>query len=152
MRIPRATLPAALLGAAAVVAGGILAAATASASSQLAVWATAYLVLVVGVVQVALAVGLGLLAARPITGAMLASAFGLYNLGNAAVLAGTLLDGIVGGSVWIVDLGGALLVAAMALLLYCVRGARRSPLLAAYAVVVAVILVSTPIGLVLARV
>ncbi len=138
-------------GATAVVAGGIVAAATASAPSQPAAWASAYLVLVVGVVQVALAVGLGLLAVRPITGSMQAWAFGLFNLGNAAVLVGTLLDG-TGGGVWIVDLGGVLLLAAMGLLLYYVRGARRSWLLALYVGVVGVIVVSMPIGLVLSRV
>lgn len=142
----------AIFGAMAVVAGGILAAATASIPSQPTVWATAYLVLVVGAVQVALAIGLGLLAERPVTGAMQAWIFSLFNLGNAAVLTGTLVGGDAGGAVWIVDLGGVLLVAAMALLLYCVRGARRSWLLALYLAVVVVILVSMPIGLLLARV
>ncbi len=141
-------------GATAVVAGGILAAATASASSQPAAWATAYLVLVVGVVQIALAVGLGLLAPRPVTWAMQAGLFALFNLGNAAVLVGTLLDGSgggEGGEVWIVDAGGALLAVAMVLCIYLVRGARRGWLLAAFVSVVVVILVSMPIGLVLAR-
>ena len=151
LMIPRAALPMAAFGAAAVVAGGILAAATAHAPSQPAVWATAYLVLVVGVVQVALAIGLGLLAARPVTGAMQAWAFGLFNLGNAAVLTGTLLGDGAGVGVWIVDVGGVLLAASMVLLLIYVRGAHRSRLLAIYVAVVAVILVSMPIGLVLAR-
>lgn len=145
----------ALFGAAAVVAGGIVAAATASAASQPAVWASAYLVLVVGVAQVALAIGLGLLAPEPAAGARASApaawAFALFNLGNAAVLAGTLLDGVVAGSVWIVDLGGALLAGSMALFLYLVREARRGWLLGLFVAVVAVILVSMPIGLVLAR-
>lgn len=152
LRIPRASMPMASVGAAAVVAGGILAAATASASSQPAVWATAYLVLVVGAVQIALAIGFGLLVPRPVAAGLRAWAFGLFNLGNAAVLAGTLLDGVVRGSVWLVDLGGGLLAIAMALLLYAARGARRGWLLRGYIAVVAVILVSMPIGLVLARV
>ena len=114
-------------------------------------WASAYLVLVVGVAQVALGIGLGLLAGASLGRRELAWVFALFNLGNAAVLAGTLLDGVLGGSVWIVDAGGALLAAAMALLLYLVRGAARGWLLGAFVAVVAVILVSMPVGLVLAR-
>jgi hypothetical protein len=80
----------------------------------------------------------------------------VFALGNAGVVVGTLID-----TVWLVDVGGALLVVALALMVWGVRaGVEAVPhrpqawvvaLLWLYRVLVVVLLVSIPVGLVLAR-
>lgn len=84
-----AALPFVVLGAACVVAGGLVAAAVAMAPSQLGSWAAAYLVLVGGVAQVALGAGQALLASRPPGRRAVAAGVAGWNAGNGAVLAGT---------------------------------------------------------------
>ncbi|WP_200173977.1 hypothetical protein [Tomitella cavernea] len=152
LRFPRWSLAFVAAGVAATMGAGILAAATASRPSEFTVWATAYLVLVLGVVQAALGLAAGVLAARPVRAAVVASAFVLFNAGSALVITGTGLDGVVGWNVALVDVGGVALIPAMGLFLYLVRGARSGVWLHLYRVVVAVILISMPIGLILARV
>src|SRR6185437_2244306 len=109
--LPRwsAASPFAALGTACVVAGGLVAAAVATAPSQLGSWAVAYLVLVGGVTQVALGAGPALLASRPPGRRAVAAELAGWNAGNGAVLAGTLL-----GAAWLADVGGAVLIAALA--------------------------------------
>lgn len=107
-----AAAPFAAAGAACIVAGGLVAAATALAPSQLASWTTAYLVLVGGVAQAALGTGQALLAARPPGRPGIAAELTAWNGGNGAVLAGTLL-----GASWLADVGGVLLAAVLALML-----------------------------------
>lgn len=145
-RWPAAT-PFAVAGAACTVAGGLLAAATALAPSQLASWAVAYLVLVGGVAQVALGVGQALLIPRPQGRRVLAVELAGWNAGNGAVLAGTLL-----GASWLADAGGFALALALALLIAATRGA--SPpyawALHLYRAVAALVLVSIPAGLMIA--
>jgi hypothetical protein len=137
------------LGVACVVAGGVVSAASAGGPTEHTAWAVAYLVLVAGVAQIGLGLG-QLLATRP-TGAASAAELGVWNLGNAGVLAGVLLPVTA-----LVDVGGALLVVALALAVYNVRGARAQGatrwLLHLFRLLVLVLLVSIPIGLVLARV
>ncbi|QDQ98597.1 hypothetical protein [Tomitella fengzijianii] len=152
LRFARWSLPFIAVGAAAVVGAGVLAAATASRPTEFTVWANAYLVLVVGVVQIVLGLAAGVLAVRPAGAAVVASAFVLFNAGSALVITGTGLDGVVGWNVALVDVGGAALIPAMGLFLYLVRGARSGAWLHLYRIVVAVILVSMPIGLILARI
>jgi hypothetical protein len=144
--------PFAVLGSICVVAGGLVAAATAPAPSEHGSWAAAYLVLVAGVAQIALGAGQALLAPRTPTPRLVAAQFVTWNAGNAAVLAGTLA-----GIVPLVDAGGAGLVAALALLVHGVRGAGERGAgggwaLRGFRLLVAVLLVSIPIGLVLAHV
>ncbi|MGH3322508.1 MAG: hypothetical protein ACRDN9_20500, partial [Streptosporangiaceae bacterium] len=131
-----------------VVAGGLVAAATAPAPATHGSWAAVYLVLVAGVAQVALGVGQAVLAPTPAPSRLAAGQLAAWNAGNAAVIAGTLL-----GVVAVVDAGGALLVVALALLVAAVRGAQagRGWLLYAFRPFVVVLLVSIPVGLVLAR-
>ncbi|HEY9522757.1 MAG TPA: hypothetical protein VIR33_05925, partial [Thermopolyspora sp.] len=131
-----------------VIAGGLVAAVTASAPSEHASWAAAYLVLVAGVTQIALGVGQALLATNPASRRVVAGEFTAWNAGNAAVLAGTLA-----GAIALVDLGGALLVLALALAILAVRGpGRRAGWgLRLYRLLIAIVLVSIPIGLFLAR-
>jgi hypothetical protein len=136
------------LGGLCVVGGGLVSAASAGAPSQQSAWAVAYLVLVAGVAQVGLGLG-RLLATRPARAATSVE-LGCWNLGNALVLAGVLLPVTT-----LVDLGGALLVVALALALHGVQGARPAGAarwaLRAFRMLVAVLGVSIPIGLVLAR-
>lgn len=65
----RPALPFAIVGTACVIAGGLVAAATAPAPSEHGSWAAAYLVLVAGMAQVALAMEQGMLAQAPLRGA-----------------------------------------------------------------------------------
>ncbi len=139
--------PAAALGTACIVAGGLVAAVRAADPSEHGTWAAAYLVLVAGVAQVALAAGQALLAPRTPPTRTLAAELIAWNTGNAAVLVGTL-----GGATVLVDVGGALLTVALALLVSVVRsaGRRRGWALYAFRLLVLILLVSIPIGLVLA--
>jgi hypothetical protein len=152
MALSFATMPFAVAGTGCVVAGGLVAAATAAAPSAHASWAVAYLVLVAGVAQVGLGLGQGALASRAPSGRRLALETGAWNVGNAAVLAGVLVG--VGP---LVDLGGALLVIALVLLVHAVRdGGRHDTRIArwtlyGFRLLVLILLVSIPVGLVLAR-
>ncbi len=143
-------------GVATVVAGGLVAAVVAHDPSEKPVWASAYLVLVAGVGQIGLTLGRTLLAARPPASGAVARDFVVFALGNVGVVVGTLID-----VVWLVDVGGALLVVALALMVWSVRGAAGAALygtsgwlvglLWTYRVLVVVLLVSIPVGLVLTR-
>lgn len=141
-----AASPFVTLGVACVVAGGLVAAAVAMAPSELGSWAAAYLVLVGGVAQVGLGAGQALLAPRPPGRRAVVAELVGWNAGNAAVLAGTLL-----GVTWLADVGGVLLVAALALALAGIRGAVRRPSwpLHLYRALAALMLVSIPVGLVI---
>lgn len=141
----------ATLGLTSVILGGLLAAATASTPSHLASWAVAYLVLVSGVAQAGLGLGQAVLVnqlARLLVAAQLMG----WNLGNVAVLVGTALDVTL-----LVDVGGVLLVATLVAFAPAARPAPapRAPALRwcryGYALLVLVLLLSVPIGLVLAR-
>lgn len=147
-----AIAPFAVLGTLCVIAGGLVAAATAPVASLHGSWAAAYLVLVAGVSQVGLGVGQGLLAPRAPSTSHVASVCALWNAGNAAVLAGVLTD-----LVPVVDIGGALLVIALALVVLGARGGAttgqrtRRWTLYGFRLLVLVLLVSIPVGLVLTR-
>lgn len=142
-----AAAPFAAAGAACVVAGGLIAAATAQAPSQLASWATAYLVLVGGVAQAVLGTGQALLTSRPPGRPGIAAELTAWNAGNGAVLAGTLL-----GADWLADVGGVLLAAVLALMIAATRGVTRQPAwpLHLYRALAALVLVSIPAGLLIA--
>jgi len=145
-------LPFLVIGTACVIAGGLVAAATAPTPSEHGSWAAAYLVLVAGVAQVGLGAGQAMSGGRTSRRAVLAELTG-WNLGNAAVLAGTLA-----GVGFIVDLGGAALLVVLALLLRSALTAGGAPpgrgrwLLRSYCALLALLIVSIPVGLVLERV
>lgn len=144
----RLVAPALAVGVGCIIAGGLLAAVTAAAPSEATTWASAYLVLVAGVSQVGLCAGQALLAGRPVPRRLLLAGLLAWNAGNAAVLVGTLVERTL-----LVDAGGLLLVVALATALAVVRRpvARRRWILRLYRVLVAVLLVSIPVGLWLAR-
>ena len=144
-------LPAAVIGGLCIVAGGLLAAVSAPVPSEGTSWAAAYLVLVGGVAQVGLGFGQAMFNGSASTRTVVAQLVS-WNAGNACVLAGTFA-----GLTALVDLGGLLLVAALMVL---APGLRSPPLPAgrssrwlvwAYRGVVLLLLISIPVGLLLAR-
>jgi hypothetical protein len=135
------------LSVAAVVVGGLLMAFSARWPTRLASWASAYLVLVAGAVQLGLVAGWGALGG-PHTALALA-AFSLYNLGNICVLLGTILKPRSQHHPAVVNSGGGLLALAMALLVWAVGGTGISWTLAGLLVLVVVILIGMPTGLVM---
>lgn len=137
--------PFALAGTLCVIGGGLLAAITAHAPTEHATWAVAYLVLVCGVAQVVIGAGQAVLHARIHgSGSRLAELL-LWNLGNAGVIAGTVADRL-----WLTVAGSVLLAASLVLFLRASRGAARSMMVSVYRIVLLVVLVSIPIGIVVA--
>jgi len=139
-------------GGAAIVAGGLVGAATAPSPSEKGSWAAAYLVLVAGVAQIGLGFGQAALSTATLSTRILGTETIGWNAANAAVIAGTLanVDSLV-------DTGGILLVATLATFATRVRGGeaafggRRWPAYVFRGLVV-VLMISIPIGLVLATV
>jgi len=131
-----------------VVAGGLVAAVTAPLSLAHGSWAAAYLVLVGGVAQGALGVSQYFLAPKRFAGWKVVAELVAWNAASAAVIGGTLI-----ANPWVVDAGGALLVAALALMIQTVRGPSTNPgwVLWVYRTVAAVVAISIPVGLVLAH-
>ncbi len=136
-----AAMPFTVTAAVSVIAGGLLAAAFASDPGRYAVWASAYLVLVVGVIQFALGLGQALLAAEVPAAGLVASEWIVMNLGNAAVIVGTLIT-----FPSLVAVGGALLVIALALFLYGTRTARPHWSTYTYRILLILVLLSIAIG------
>lgn len=159
MIVPARTYGFLVVGGTGVIAGGLLAAVADPLHLGRGPWAAAYLVLVVGVAQVGLGVLQERLAARPTSRRLRAAQLVTWNAGNAAVLGGTLAT-----APFVVDAGGLLLVAALVLFLVAQRaGAGPSPRRGAAAGpglrwalwifrgLVILLLVSIPVGLVLAH-
>ena len=138
-------------GALAIIGGGIASAIAAQDPSYLASWAVAYLVLVVGVAQIALGAGLAEFGQGNPAIHSLRSIFALFNLGNAGVLAGTLLQDRVSHSVLLVDLGSLLLAGALLLGIGIARGAPPSRLRSLYYLLAIGLLISMFIGILLAH-
>lgn len=143
-------VPALVLGGLCIVAGGLVAAVTAHAPSEKASWAAAYLVLVGGVAQIGLSLGHAAFSGRSSYRTARAH-LAAWNGGNALVVAGT-----IAGLVALTYVGGVLLVAALALLAPALRP-QAAPstgtgrwLLRGYRLLVVLLLVSIPVGLVLA--
>lgn len=140
------------VGALGVVSGGLVAAAIAPAPTEHGSWAAAYLVLVVGVAQIALGSGQALLAPNAPSSRVVALEAVCWNAANALVIAGTITN-----THPVVYVGGAVLVAALAMFANAARGAtplvrgKRWPL-HVFRALVAVLLVSIPTGLVLATI
>jgi len=138
-----------IVGACAVVTGGLVAAITGPLALSSGSWVAAYLVLVVGVAQCAFGVAQAVLAPRPLSQTLFWVELGCWNVGSAAVIAGTLIAHPL-----VVDVGGVMLVITLALLLRTTfrSGSTRRWLLWAYRALIVVLLVSIPIGLTIAAV
>ena len=133
------------IGAVCVIAGGLVAAVTGPLDLAKGSWLAAYLVLVAGVAQVVLADQHRLLQVEASSRAEWTTV-ALWVGGNSAVIGGTLLRQPL-----LVDAGGIALALA---LLYAVLGTRRTRAATlgwALRLVYVVVLVSIPIGLVLAH-
>lgn len=104
-------LPFLIAGAAYTIGGGLLAAATAFSTTEKTAWATAYIVLIGGVVQIALGAALANLAPRA-TSSTRWGVFVSFNLGNLGVLAGQL-----GQAVLLTDVATVVLAASLVLAL-----------------------------------
>jgi len=136
------------MGGISIIAGGLLAAVTAISPTRHATWAAAYLVLVVGVAQLGIGVGQALLAPKTPSSRLITAELLTWDIGNAGVIAGTLLN-----RVGLVDLGGVLLAVSLILFLLGVRGhaGQKRWLLYGYRLLIAIVLVSIPIGLIISR-
>lgn len=133
-----------ILGGLGVIGGGLLSAVIALAPSYHGSWAVAYIVLIVGVAQAVLGVAQASLTGGTVRPRTVAIEVVCWNLGNAGVLAGTLL-----GIVPLLYVGVVLLVAALAVLLYAIRHGRRGGVLITTRVIVVILLVSMPTGIVI---
>lgn len=141
--IRRSARPFVVMGFACVVGGGLLSAAAAPSPSYFSSWVVAYLVLVGGVAQLAWGIGQATSTTGQVARRVWVFELVGWNLGNAAVIAGTVLN-IVG----LLYAGTALLVVVLVLVLVTTRNAHgRLPI--ALRVVVVVLLVSMPIGIVI---
>ncbi|MEO9220527.1 MAG: hypothetical protein ABI251_01890 [Mycobacteriaceae bacterium] len=107
----------------------------------------AYLVLVAGMAQVGLGVGQALLATKAPPGRVATAEILTWNIGNVAVIVGTLT-----GHVVLVYVGGALLVVGLVVFVLAARGSevhwQRTRW--AFRLIVLILAVSIPIGLTLA--
>ncbi len=139
-----AGMPFALFGVAAVLAGGGISAACANAPSRQLMWLVGYLVLVVGLMQVILGAGQAWLAQVPPAAGLFWGQWLLFNLGNAGVIAGTLL-----GQPRLVTLATLVFALALAGFLLGVRHSRHAGWAAAYRVVLGVVFLSACIGIAL---
>ena len=135
------------MGSIATIAAGIASATTAGTPSYLASWAVAYLVLVVGVAQIALGLGQALLMPEMPSARLVIGEWVLFNLGSAAVLAGSLLNMPL-----FTIIGSVLLLIALGMLFWTTRSSARGGWLRyAYWLLIAILFVSVFIGLVIAR-
>ncbi|HET8770629.1 MAG TPA: hypothetical protein VFM71_06580 [Gemmatimonadaceae bacterium] len=131
-----------------IVTGGLIAAVTAHSPTREAMWAAAFLVLVAGVAQAALGAGQSLLVSRAPSAKLVAFEVVTYNAGCLLVLAGVLAEALP-----LLDVGSALLALSLILLL---RGASPSEpvrvrFVVLYRALLILVLLSIPVGLVLAR-
>lgn len=136
-----------VIGATCIVAGGLVAAATGPTGFDHGSWLAAYLVLVSGVAQIALAGGQAWLARRVPPPRWTRVEAWSWNVGAGLVVLGTLSSLPI-----VTSVGGFLSAVALALFVGGVRevrpGQRRLGLL--YRSIAAVVLLSIPVGLVLA--
>ncbi|HEX7339534.1 MAG TPA: hypothetical protein VF271_06315 [Rhodanobacteraceae bacterium] len=125
-----------------IIGGGATAAAIAYHATQPLVWMVAYLVLVVGVMQIVFGAGQAWLAAEPPRARQVWGPWVLFNLGSAGVIAGTLCR----QTQW-VAVATAVFVLALAWFLLGLHRCRYRGWGIAYRVLLALILVSSFIGL-----
>lgn len=138
-----------ILGIIAIIAGGALSAFSARYPSTFAMWASAYLVLVAGVVQVFFGLALERLA---VNNRLNYVTFGLFVAGNILVIAGSAVK--YAGLSWnmpVTIAGSVLLIATLALLGWTIRNAKRSFLKLSVYTVVICLAISIPTGLILAQ-
>jgi hypothetical protein len=136
-----------LVGAASIVAGGVVAAVSRPSDFGNGPWLAAYLVLVVGMAQIALGGGQAWLAAAVPPTSLVRRELLAWNVGAVGVVVGTLTAVPV-----VTTVGGALSVAALVLFLGGVRQTGAVPAWArmTYRGIVTFVLLSIPVGLFMA--
>ncbi|WP_205328158.1 hypothetical protein [Glycomyces sp. YM15] len=128
-----------------VLLGGLVAAVTGPLDLAKGSWLAAYLVLVCGAGSYAIGAAQTRSTARPLPPKVATQATG-WAMGNTAVIAGSLA-----GVPAVVDVGGALLAVALVIALTHARDLQRRFLRSTYRLALVALLVSIPIGLVLAH-
>ena len=140
----RRSRPLLVPGLAGVVTGGLIAAGVAHAPTSATVWLTAYLVLVVGVAQLALAIGQALLASPVVGVARIRLESLLFNVGGVVVMAGT-----IGDILALVLFGTLVFVGALGAFVLAVRGTDGGYVAHAYRGMIAFLAISAVVGLLL---
>ena len=140
----RAARPFAWLGVAAIIAGGLVAAAVAHRPVQQLVWMSAYLVLIVGTAQIVFGAGQAWLSDLAPAPGWVVGEWVVFNLGNAGVIAGTLV-----GSFGLAATGTALFALGIALFLWGTHGGVRAGWLLGYRTLLGLIFLSSLVGLAL---
>lgn len=146
VRLAPSVVPFVVVGTITIIGGGFAAAVTRPAEWSDGSWVAAYLVLVTGVAQIGLGIGQATLAASSPPDRRLVSQLVLVNGGSAAVVVGTLATVPI-----VVTIGGLILVAGLvtfAVAPRCPDGPSWVRL--GYLTILTVLIVSIPIGLVLA--
>jgi hypothetical protein len=146
-RLRQAT-PFVAIGTASIIAGGLIAGATARHPTEHEAWAVAFLVLVCGITQIALGLGQSLLATTVPPSRTIIAELVAFNAGCALVLVGT-----IAGLLLLTEAGSVLLALALVLLFRAVGGAgvQAGWPVNLYRALIAIVLLSIPIGLVLAH-
>jgi hypothetical protein len=134
-------------GGVSIVAGGLVASVAGPTNWEHGSWVAAFLVLVAGVAQVGVGAAQAQLVPVAPTVGFAAVECVLWNVGCMTIVAGTLLSSPVA-----VSFGGTLLVAALGMSAFALRGSGIQPrqFLLPYRVLLLVLLTSTPIGIALA--
>lgn len=134
-------------GAMGVIGGGVVAAVSGPTGFELGSWVAAYLVLVVGVAQIALGAGLAWLPGEVVSETPRTTLATGWNLASVAVVAGTLISAPA-----LTSIGG--LVIAASLVGFVVAVTRSRPEMSGWALLYRAlalfVLLSTPVGLLLA--
>jgi len=135
-----------IVGSCFVVVGGLVAAITGPLKLDHGSWLAAYLVLVCGAAQCAIGIAQPQLAARPVGARSYWIELICWNVGNAAVITGTLAAVPI-----VADIGGAPLLIPLVVTIRAVRASSRRLLSWGYRAAMGVLIVSIPIGLALAH-
>lgn len=135
-----------IVGSCCVVVGGLVAAVAGPLKLDHGSWLAAYLVLVCGAAQCAIGIAQPQLAAVPVRARAYWIGLICWNVGNAAVIAGTLAAVPI-----VVDIGGVSLLIPLVGTIRVVRTSSRRLLSLAYRAVIGILIVSIPIGLALAH-
>lgn len=142
-----AAVPFVALASVSIVTGGLVAAVTGPTDFDEGSWLAAYLVLVGGVALIVLGVGQAIFARQPPTRSVIATELATWVLSAATIIVGTLAEAVV-----LTIVGGLLLLGVLVLFAAAVRDASGigGRLIWLYRAMIGILVVSIPIGLVLA--
>lgn len=146
LRLPVAALPFLALGSVAIIAGGVVAAVTRPLGFEEGSWLAAYLVLVGGVALIGLGTGQALFSPEPPTSTSTSGQLIAWVASSTAVVVGTLTS-----TPAVTAIGGAVLLVVLVTFVVSVRGSTSTGVaIWLYRAILLVLVVSIPIGLVLA--